>query len=206
MLLDIVFTLAGFALLVWGADRFVSGAAGIAILLGVPPIIIGVTIVGFGTSAPEIMVSASAAAQGLTAMAVGNALGSNIANVGLVLGIAAIIRPITAELATMLRREILLLTVLTALTTLLFLDHQLSTLDIERGRLEPAREQRARNDKQRDQDTEVLRNDHEPTGNCSQPRPHSHLRMASLREPAPTHTRTSALTPRARGRQCPSRA
>ncbi len=126
MLLYLISIIGGFALLVWGADRFVSGAAALATLLGVPPLIIGVTIVGFGTSAPEIMVSASAAVQELTAMAVGNALGSNIANVGLVLGVTAIIRPITAELTGTLRVEVNLLIVLTLLTAALFVDSRLS--------------------------------------------------------------------------------
>jgi cation:H+ antiporter len=129
MLLDLVYTIGGFILLVWGADRFVGGAAGLANRLGVPPILIGVTIVGFGTSAPEIMVSASAAAQGLTSMAVGNALGSNIANVGLVLGATALARPITAELSQTLTREVLLLVLLTAITALLFIDNALSRVD-----------------------------------------------------------------------------
>jgi cation:H+ antiporter len=129
MLLDLTYTIGGFVLLVWGADRFVVGAARLATLLGVPPIVIGVTIVGFGTSAPELMVSASAAAQGLTAIAVGNALGSNIANVGLVLGATALARPITAELSTTLTKEVLLLILLTALTAILFLDDTLSRID-----------------------------------------------------------------------------
>jgi len=129
MLLNLVYTIGGFVLLVWGADRFVEGAAGLANRLGVPPIIIGITIVGFGTSAPEIMVSASAAAQGLTAMAVGNALGSNIANVGLVLGATALARPITAELSATLTHEVLLLILVTAVSALLFIDNSLSRFD-----------------------------------------------------------------------------
>ncbi|MDP7042015.1 MAG: calcium/sodium antiporter, partial [Gammaproteobacteria bacterium] len=90
---------------------------------------IGVTIVGFGTSAPELMVSASAAAQGLTAMAVGNALGSNIANVGLVLGATALVRPITAELTGTVKAEVRLLIILTALAALVFVDSYLGKLD-----------------------------------------------------------------------------
>ena len=85
MLLDLIYTLSGFALLLWGADRFIVGAAATANNLGVPPLLIGLTVVGFATSAPEIMVSISAASSGLTGMALGNAIGSNIANVGLVL-------------------------------------------------------------------------------------------------------------------------
>lgn len=129
MLLYLISTVGGFALIVWGADRFVSGAAGLASLLGVPPVVIGVTIVGFGTSAPEIMVSASAAVQELTAMAVGNALGSNIANVGLVLGATAVVRPITAELTGTVKVEVGLLIILTALATLVFVDSNLTMLE-----------------------------------------------------------------------------
>ena len=125
-LIDLLYTIGGFALLIWGADRFVTGAAATASILGVPPVLIGLTIVGFATSAPEIMVSASAASQGLTSMALGNAIGSNIANIGLVLGAAAIIRPISGNLSATLSKELPLLILLTPLTLLLFLDNELS--------------------------------------------------------------------------------
>jgi cation:H+ antiporter len=77
---------AGFGLLVWSADRFVMGAAGTARTLGVSPLLIGLTIVGFGTSAPEMLVSIIASLQGNTGLAIGNAIGSNITNVALILG------------------------------------------------------------------------------------------------------------------------
>lgn len=80
--------------LVWGAERFVAGAAGIASNLGLSPLIIGLTVVSFGTSAPEILVSATAALNQAPSLAVGNALGSNLANIGLVLGITALITPL----------------------------------------------------------------------------------------------------------------
>lgn len=80
--------------LVWGAERFVAGAGGIASNLGLSPLIIGLTVVSFGTSAPEILVSASAALNQSSSLAVGNALGSNLANIGLVLGITALITPL----------------------------------------------------------------------------------------------------------------
>ena len=80
--------------LVWGAERFVSGSAGIASNLGLSPVIIGLTLVSFGTSAPEILVSASAALNQSPSLAVGNALGSNLANIGLVLGVTALITPL----------------------------------------------------------------------------------------------------------------
>ena len=82
--------IGGFILLVWGADRFVHGASATARNLGVSPLIIGLTIVGFGTSAPEILVSIVAALEGNPGLAVGNALGSNITNIGLVLGTTAL--------------------------------------------------------------------------------------------------------------------
>ncbi|HID37943.1 MAG TPA: calcium/sodium antiporter, partial [Calditrichaeota bacterium] len=79
MLLPTLATLAGFALLIWSSDKFVDGASGIAQHLGVSPLIIGLTIVGFGTSAPEMLISGIAAWQGNPHLAVGNAIGSNIA-------------------------------------------------------------------------------------------------------------------------------
>ncbi len=82
----------GLALLVWGSDRFVFGASATARNLGVSPLIIGLTIVGAGTSAPEALVSATAAFNGNPGLSIGNALGSNIANVGLVLGVTALVR------------------------------------------------------------------------------------------------------------------
>ncbi|NIP71547.1 MAG: calcium/sodium antiporter [Gammaproteobacteria bacterium] len=107
---------AGIALLVWGADRFVVGAAATAGNLGISPLIIGLTIVGFGTSAPEIVVSIVAAWSGNTALAIGNALGSNIANIALILGATALIAPLIVRSDT-LRREfpVLLATMLVAL-------------------------------------------------------------------------------------------
>ncbi|MEM1418783.1 MAG: calcium/sodium antiporter, partial [Myxococcota bacterium] len=84
----------GFAALVWGADRFVMGAAATARNLGVSPLIIGLTIVGFGTSAPEMLVSSVAAWEGAANLSVGNAIGSNITNVALVLGVASLVSPL----------------------------------------------------------------------------------------------------------------
>ena len=129
MLLDLIYTITGFGLLIWGADRFVDGAGATARILGVPPLLIGLTVVGFATSAPEILVSVSAATQGLSDMAVGNALGSNIANIGLVLGITALISPIDGTLSTTLRKEIPILILLTPATMLLFLDNSLDRQD-----------------------------------------------------------------------------
>ena len=89
--------IAGLIGLVWGADRFVIGAASAAKNFGISPMVIGLTIVSIGTSAPEIIVSINAALEGSGALAVGNALGSNLANIGLVLGITALIAPLPAQ-------------------------------------------------------------------------------------------------------------
>ena len=118
----------GLALLVWSADKFVMGASATAYNLGVPTLIIGMIIIGFGTSAPEIFVGAIAAMQNNTGVAIGNALGSNIANIGLVLGIAALISPLTVA-SRVLRREYPLLLVITGLLLWLMLDLELSRLD-----------------------------------------------------------------------------
>jgi cation:H+ antiporter len=129
MIADILLTLGGFALLVWGVDRFVAGASSLASNLGVAPILIGLTIVGFATSAPEIMVSASAAAQGLTGLAVGNAIGSNIANIGLVLGATALLQPISSSTSRFLRGQVNALIFLSLATVFIFFDNQLGRLD-----------------------------------------------------------------------------
>jgi cation:H+ antiporter len=104
MLTAIIYLVAGFLLLVWGADRLVAGASAFARNLGVSPLVIGLTIIGFGTSAPELVVSAVATLQGNSGLAVGNAIGSNIANMGLVLGATALIYPLRLE-STALKRE-----------------------------------------------------------------------------------------------------
>lgn len=119
---------AGFALLVWGADRFVTGAAGLAGNMGVSPLIIGLTVVGFGTSAPEMLVSAVAAWEGNPGLAVGNAVGSNITNIGLVLGATALVAPLTVRSET-LRREFPILFAIMLISLTLLLDGYFSRLD-----------------------------------------------------------------------------
>jgi len=104
MLVAVIQLVAGFLLLVWGADRLVAGASATARNLGVSPLVIGLTIIGFGTSAPELVVSAVATLKGNSGLAVGNAIGSNIANMGLVLGATALIYPLRLE-STALKRE-----------------------------------------------------------------------------------------------------
>jgi len=93
MLLAAAAILVGFIVLIWSADLFVAGAASIAENLGMSPIIIGLTIVSLGTSAPEILVSLTAAMSDAGDLAIGNAIGSNIANMGLVLGITVLVAP-----------------------------------------------------------------------------------------------------------------
>jgi len=128
MLLNIVEVFGGLVLLLWGADRFVHGAAATARNFGVAPLLIGLTVVAFATSAPEILVSIVAALRGEPDLAFGNAIGSNIANIGLVLGFTAIIRPIELRSAT-LRREMPALLAVSLLTVSLFLDTTLSRID-----------------------------------------------------------------------------
>ena len=120
--------LGGFAVLVWGAERFVHGAAATAKNLGVSTLVIGLTIVGFGTSAPEILVSVMAALNGNPGIAVGNALGSNITNIGLVLGSTALIFPLLVS-SRLLKREFPILLATMGLGLFLLWDNELSRLD-----------------------------------------------------------------------------
>lgn len=100
--------LGGLVLLVWSADRFIDGAAIVAKHAGMPPLLIGMIIVGFGTSAPEMVVSAMAAMDGNPDLALGNAVGSNIANTGLILGLTALVAPIVVH-SKIVRKELPLL-------------------------------------------------------------------------------------------------
>jgi cation:H+ antiporter len=127
-ILFIIAIVAGFAILIWGADRFVDGAANIATNLGVSPLIVGLTIVGFGTSAPEMLVSALAAFDNAPALGIGNAIGSNIANVGLVLGVTTLITPLVVHSDT-LKREFPVLASVMLLSCFLMLDGVLSFTD-----------------------------------------------------------------------------
>ncbi len=119
---------AGLILLVWSADRFVEGAAATARYFSMPPLLIGMVVVGFGTSAPEMVVSALAALQGSPGIALGNAYGSNIANIALILGITALISPIMVHSAV-LRKELPILTLVTAGSVFLMADLVLSFSD-----------------------------------------------------------------------------
>jgi cation:H+ antiporter len=128
MLLDTIAIITGFLLLIWSADRFIIGAAATARNFDVPPLIIGLTIVGFGTSAPEMMVAGFASYNGSPAMAIGNALGSNITNITLVLGVAALIAPLDIH-SRILRKELPILLFATLIVLLLLRDMSLSRFD-----------------------------------------------------------------------------
>jgi cation:H+ antiporter len=128
IILLIIAIIAGLGLLSWSADRFVTGASGLARGFGVAPLIIGLTIVAFGTSAPEMLVSAMAAWQDNSGIAIGNAVGSNIANMALVLGVAALIAPLTVHSQTLNREYPLMLVVMLAALALLW-NGVLSRLD-----------------------------------------------------------------------------
>ena len=120
--------LFGLVLLVWGADRFVDGAAGTARNFGISPLVVGLVIVGFGTSAPEMLVSAVAAWQGNTGISIGNAVGSNITNVALILGVASLVRPLQVHSA-ILRRELPILLAAMLVALLLLMDGTLNRID-----------------------------------------------------------------------------
>jgi cation:H+ antiporter len=128
MLINYLAILAGFILLIWSADRFIIGAAATARNFDVPPLIIGLTIVGFGTSAPEMMVAGFAAYNGSPALAIGNALGSNIANITLVLGIAALIVPLDVH-SRIIKKELPILLLATLMALALLRDGTLERLD-----------------------------------------------------------------------------
>ena len=128
MILNYLGIVAGLALLVFGADKFVHGAANTARCLGMSPLIIGMTIVGFATSTPEILVGSVAAIDGKTEIAIGNALGSNIANIGLVLGAGIILQPIVI-MSRALKREYIMMTLAIIISFVLSLDQQLDRLD-----------------------------------------------------------------------------
>lgn len=128
MTLPAIALICGLALLVWSADRFVEGAAATARYAGMPPLLIGMVVIGFGTSAPEMVVSAFSAAQGNPGLALGNAYGSNIANIALILGLTALFCPIAIK-SGVLRKELPVLLVVTLLGSGLLFDLHLSRVD-----------------------------------------------------------------------------
>lgn len=118
----------GIVALVWGADRFVDGAAALARRLGISPIIIGLTVVSFGTSLPELLVSLTATVMGHPDVAVGNVVGSNIANIGLILGAAAVFRPLMVH-RSIVRRECPLLIGVSVISWLMARDGRFSRFE-----------------------------------------------------------------------------
>ncbi|MDQ6983060.1 MAG: calcium/sodium antiporter, partial [Mariprofundus sp.] len=128
MLWPVAAILTGILLLVWSADRFVDGASSVARNLRVPPMVIGLTIVSIGTSLPEMIVASMAALDGNRDLGIGNALGSNIANIGLVLGVTALIMPLAVKSMT-LRREMPVLFLVTAFAFALMSDGKLDFID-----------------------------------------------------------------------------
>lgn len=128
MMLAFLAVACGLMLLVWSADRFVNGAASTAHYFGMPPLLIGMVVVGFGTSAPEMVVSALAASQGNPGIALGNAYGSNIANIALILGVTTLISPVTVH-SQVLRKELPILTAVTMLAAWQVWDGSISRLD-----------------------------------------------------------------------------
>jgi cation:H+ antiporter len=128
MILSFTAVICGLVLLLWSADRFIEGAAATAGHFGMPPLLIGMVVVGFGTSAPEMVVSALSAIQGNPGIALGNAYGSNIANIALILGVTALISPIVVH-SQVLRKELPVLVAVTALAAWQLRDGEISRLD-----------------------------------------------------------------------------
>tara|TARA_B100000686_G_C16777600_1_gene969577 strand:- start:227 stop:1192 length:966 start_codon:yes stop_codon:yes gene_type:complete len=124
----VITMIVGLLTLVWSADKFLSGAAAVANNFGIPKMLIGLTIVSIGTSAPEIFVAIAASLEGTPLIAVGNAIGSNIANIGLVLAITAIIAPLPFSKAVLIKELPWLLGV-TLLSLVLMFDLTLSIVD-----------------------------------------------------------------------------
>ena len=128
MILPIVAVLFGLGILVWSADKFVDGAVGVARFCGMSTLLIGMVVVGFGTSAPEMVVSALSAMQNAPELALGNAYGSNIANIALILGVTAIIAPVVV-VRKALFRDLPVLMVVTALSFILMMNGSVSRMD-----------------------------------------------------------------------------
>ena len=126
--LAVIAVVAGLALLVWSADRFVDGAAATAWHAGMPTLLIGMVIIGFGTSAPEMVVSAFSAVQGNPGLALGNAYGSNITNIALILGLTALINPIRVR-SSILCKELPILLLVTAFAVWQLFDGFISRTD-----------------------------------------------------------------------------
>ncbi|MFT7686495.1 MAG: cation:H+ antiporter [Candidatus Azotimanducaceae bacterium] len=129
MLMPLLAIIGGIILLVYSADKFVEGASAMAKRFNWPPLLIGMLIIGFGSSMPEMVISALSSLQGNPGLALGNALGSNITNIALILGVTAIISPLAVH-STVLRRELPFLILITSfLAILLYRDGSLDRID-----------------------------------------------------------------------------
>lgn len=128
MLVDILYLLAGLAVLYFGAEYLVRGSSNFAIGLGVRPMIVGLTVVAFGTSMPEFFVSFTSALKNSSEIAVGNIVGSNICNIGLIVGLAALVRPLRVDSGT-LKREMPIMLLVSALFWILALDGVIGRVD-----------------------------------------------------------------------------
>lgn len=128
MILQYVLLVVGFAMLYYGAEWLVKGSASLARSLGITPIVIGLTVVAFGTSAPELVVSVIASIQNKSMIAVGNVVGSNICNIALVLGMASVLMPITAD-RSVVKRDIPLMLIISVYLLLISLNSQISRIE-----------------------------------------------------------------------------
>lgn len=128
LILPLIILFVGLALLVWSSEIFIEGAASTAIHMNISPLIIGVVVLGFGTSAPEILVAILASIDNSPGLAIGNVVGSNIANIGLVLGVTAIISPVVIK-SSLLKREFPILLGISLIGILLMLDQDLDITD-----------------------------------------------------------------------------
>jgi cation:H+ antiporter len=128
VLISSLLLIVGFIMLCFGAEFLVSGSSRLALRLGIAPLVIGLTIVAFGTSAPELAVSIEAASNGQSALALGNVVGSNIANIGLILGITALIHPIRIE-TQLIKKQIPIMIVTTLILCALVYDGLIDRVD-----------------------------------------------------------------------------
>jgi cation:H+ antiporter len=128
MVIYILYLLGGLGLLTLGAEGLVRGSSALALRLGVAPLVIGLTVVSFGTGSPELIVSIEAASQGNSAIALGNVVGSNISNIALILGLAALARPLPVRVE-FIRREVPVMIAVSLLLCVLLIDGSLSRFD-----------------------------------------------------------------------------
>ncbi|KPQ00962.1 MAG: Ca2+/Na+:proton antiporter ChaA [Bacteroidetes bacterium HLUCCA01] len=128
MLIPVLLLIAGFVLLTFGAAKLVDGSSALALKLGLTPLIVGITVVAFGTSAPELVVSVRATIAGNSAIAIGNVIGSNIANIALILGLAAIIRPLLIH-KSLLRMDVPLMIGITLAASMFIINDSIGRIE-----------------------------------------------------------------------------